>query len=556
MKETEFNLLDEPWIRVMDAQCRVRELSLTDVLLHAHEYQSLSGELPTQDVAVLRLLLAVLHTVFARMDMQGNPHRLEDKDEAVEFWQELWKNGKLPEQPIRTYLEQWHERFWLFHPERPFAQVAELTYGTGYEASKLNGEISESSNKKRLFSSYTGAEKEQLTYAQAARWLIHLNSVDDSAIKPSKEGKAASATGKLESAGTGWFGKIGLTVLKGETLFQTLLLNFVLDHTSEISVQQCPVWEREKITLDEAKEIPKIDNLAELYTIPSRKIKLIRAMDKVTGFYAIKGEFFSEEVGLIEPMTAWRKISKKNQADRLMPYMHQFGRQMWRDFSVLFSQTVDEGFKPQVVEWYNTLLGYENLALMLPKFICMETVGINYDSQKCKITNIFSDSLSLHAKILLELGKAWRSDIILEIEKCESLAQATGYLAENLYLAGGGNQSDAQSSKKQLRKIRDAAKEQLYYRLDMPFRTWLSSIDPDADGEKSRNLLEQWQKTAQKIAIDYAQEQADHASDTALIGHSIGRDGEKKRLYAAPKAMRIFRAAVSKIYKKFKEVNT
>lgn len=64
MKEIEFNLLDEKWILARKSDCTVDELSLTDALLKAHEYVELAGELPTQDVAVLRLMLAVLHTVF------------------------------------------------------------------------------------------------------------------------------------------------------------------------------------------------------------------------------------------------------------------------------------------------------------------------------------------------------------------------------------------------------------------------------------------------------------------------------------------------------------
>ena len=60
MKEVEFNLLEEPWIRVLCPDCTIQEVSLTRALLHAQEYTDLAGELPTQDVAVLRLLLAVL----------------------------------------------------------------------------------------------------------------------------------------------------------------------------------------------------------------------------------------------------------------------------------------------------------------------------------------------------------------------------------------------------------------------------------------------------------------------------------------------------------------
>ena len=63
MKEIEFNLLTEPWVRVRRPDNTVQEVSLTDALLHAQDYVDLAGEMPTQDAAVLRLLLAVLFTV-------------------------------------------------------------------------------------------------------------------------------------------------------------------------------------------------------------------------------------------------------------------------------------------------------------------------------------------------------------------------------------------------------------------------------------------------------------------------------------------------------------
>ena len=37
MKEVEFNLLEEPWIRVLLPDCGGREVSLTDALLHARD---------------------------------------------------------------------------------------------------------------------------------------------------------------------------------------------------------------------------------------------------------------------------------------------------------------------------------------------------------------------------------------------------------------------------------------------------------------------------------------------------------------------------------------
>ena len=39
MEQMEFNLLDEPWIRVMTEDCTVVERSLMQVLLNSHWYQ-------------------------------------------------------------------------------------------------------------------------------------------------------------------------------------------------------------------------------------------------------------------------------------------------------------------------------------------------------------------------------------------------------------------------------------------------------------------------------------------------------------------------------------
>ena len=122
MPETEkkFNLLDEPWIRTLTPEQTVREVSLTDALVNAHRYVGLAGELPTQDIAILRLLLAVLYAVFSRVDADGDEYPLESEDDALDRWAELWETGKFPKEPVAEYLSQWRERFWLFHPERPF----------------------------------------------------------------------------------------------------------------------------------------------------------------------------------------------------------------------------------------------------------------------------------------------------------------------------------------------------------------------------------------------------------------------------------------------------
>ena len=90
MQEIEFNLLTEPWVRVRLPDNTVQEVSLTDALVHAQEYMDLAGEMPTQDAAMLRLLLAVLFTVFSRVNEVGEPEPLEDEETALERWGALW----------------------------------------------------------------------------------------------------------------------------------------------------------------------------------------------------------------------------------------------------------------------------------------------------------------------------------------------------------------------------------------------------------------------------------------------------------------------------------
>lgn len=104
METMEFNLLQERWVRVRTQDCTVQEVSLTDALLHAHAYVDLAGEMPTQDAAMLRLQLAVLHTVFSRVDGNGVPAPFEEPRDALLRWSELWQLGHFPEQPIRDYL--------------------------------------------------------------------------------------------------------------------------------------------------------------------------------------------------------------------------------------------------------------------------------------------------------------------------------------------------------------------------------------------------------------------------------------------------------------------
>ena len=107
MEERAFNLCREPWICVLGRDYRVKKVSFVEVLTQSSRYLALAGETETQNIAVLRLLLALLHTVFYRQDEKGNSIPLDDNEEALRRWKAIWELGEFPKRPIEDYLEKW-----------------------------------------------------------------------------------------------------------------------------------------------------------------------------------------------------------------------------------------------------------------------------------------------------------------------------------------------------------------------------------------------------------------------------------------------------------------
>lgn len=539
MKATEFNLLREPWICVRTQDYAVQEVSLTDALLHAHEYVDLAGEMPTQDAAMLRLLLAVLHTVFSRVDANGTPAPFEETDDALLRWGELWQLGHFPEQPLCDYLDKWQDCFWLFHPERPFWQVPQAKIGTEYTAAKLNGELSESGNKLRLFSVYTGEGKSGLSYAQAARWLLSVNGYDDTSAKPKGKG--------LPSVGAGWLGKLGYIQAQGKNLFETLMLNLTfLQDGRKLWGDDCPCWELDIPRSAERTEIALPDSPAQLLTMQSRRLLLRREGERVTGFTLLGGDFFPRENAFAEQMTVWRnsdpKQSKKTGIRTFVPIRHDPSRQFWREFPAVFCEEGESVHKPGVVRWIEAL--QSNSELDRRRMVCFRISGMKYGDKDFFVNDAFSDSLTFQAGLLESLNKKWRGGIANEIENCEQAARIVGHLAQNLSLAAG-NSNDTDS---------ETARTQFYFMIDQPFRQWLRSIDPET--EEPIEKATEWQETAYRLAKELGGQMVEQAGTAAFVGHRISDKKDKSYLYTAPKAYNSFLYDLRKLYPKMDEGGT
>lgn len=553
--ETEFNLLDEKWILVRKSDCTTDELSLTDALLRSHEYTALSGELPTQDVSILRLLLAVLHTVFSRYTPEGEYKPVSSANEAMRRWKTLWDGGKFPEKPIREYLESQHEKFWLFHPELPFYQTKAAEKGTEYMASKMNGVLSESSNKVRLFSSCAGKSKDTLTYSEAARWLLYVNSYDDTSAKASQESK--SKENKLPSLQAGWLGKLGLITVRGNSLFETLMFNFIVVEPSnrEIWADEKPTWELEKPREKERCEIATPDNLAELYTIQSRRLILKHENNSVTGYSLLGGDFFDKVDAFIEPMTVWGKVKESEKTQiQFQPRRHNSSVKMWREFASVFASS--DGMRlPGVVSWIRQIRRIDK-----KRYSCFNIASVQYGGSDYFVNDIFSDSLTFHTDLLTEVGKRWQESISEEVGKCEDIARKLGKLAADIEIAAGSSPKDAPKS-----ATVSHVQEQYYYEIDVPFREWLLSIDPEweSGSHEEHECIRKWHEISRKIAESLGKELVNSAEASAVVGRFIevkdktttknknNENGGKRRVYlSAAGAFSKFMYSINFIYPK------
>ena len=512
----QFNLLYEPWITIRKKDSSRKEVSILGVFKEAHEFLALSGELPAQDTAILRILLAILHSVFNKF---AEPYSALDK------WAELWSAKQFPYEEIEQYLKGYEDRFYLIHPQAPFFQIPGLdtqAHFGPFNMAKLNGEVSESDHKARLFQHRSGDEKVTLSFAEAARWLLYFNAYAETFGKLEAKGKK----GKSDlSVGVGWLGKLGLITALGDSLFETLMLNFVLlDESGALWDRGRPIWEK-PVCFKERNAIAIPRNQAELLTLQSRRVLLENNGERVTAYRFISGDIFPKEESFSETMTAW-KFTKQpgDKTERYRPKTFQQSVQLWRDFASLVSQN-ESARMPGVVQWLKRLVEEkdENGDRLLPvdfKYFRFQTSSILYGTMQAVIADVFSDSISFNSELLSDLHRDWIPRIIDELETTENLVRHVGILAQNIAKAAGNKYGHAEREHG-LAQRHDAS-SQAYYRLDQPFRKWLESIEPKIEntGKMMDDKCGEWWGESQSIVRSLGKEIVSNCSPQALTGRN------------------------------------
>lgn len=520
MEEKLFNLQSEPWIKVLKEDNSQATVSLIDVFQHAHQYKGLSGEMTAQDIAVLRFLLAILYAVFVRQDEEGRTNLIQSDRDAAARWRKLWQRGSFPNEVIEIYLQGWSDRFWLFHPEHPFLQTPlkensfrvdadTIIMPTNKPVGSLVGNIAESSNKLRLF--LDRRIDRGIPFDEAARWLFFLSAFDTA---PAGAPGNPQTGQRLKGYGTGWLSKLGLVWVTGDTLFETLMLNFPL-YSESIVWNTCePEWEKSvkfepAALLDMAPPLPT--DLCKLYTMPFRSTRLIKDPDSalVTGYDLWSGKALSTENAFMEPMTIWRKST-----DGYLPKLHDPSRKMWRDFSAILPAGDQNEHVPGVIKWLADLS--ENTDVVLPP-LKLSMLGISYTNNTA-FEHIFSDTLMVNAKMLGKLSTAWQPRINEILQETNRLVYQLADLDRNLRKAAG----DGDDARKIERAVAGA-----FFALDEPFRLWLESVQPETDDMDTPRRA--WLHQAKRIIRQIGEEMALRAGPAAIVGRVLQEDVNTER---------------------------
>ena len=528
-----FNLLDEPWIRVTRLDGAPDEVSLLSLFREATDIAGIHGEIASQDTAVLRLLLAICH-------------RAMDGPEDLDVWEEYWRDpGSLGRDAV-DHLERHRERFDLRDPDRPFFQVAGIRAASG-KTSGLESLIADVPNGNPFFTTRIAEGLESISWAEAARWLVHVHAFDPAGIRSGAVGDPLAKKGRSFPIGTGWAGQIGTVTVMGENLERTLLLNTVVceeipDLVDVDPEEDLAPWEREP---DGPARAPAREPLGpvDCYTWQTRRVLLHGDDDGVTGLFLGNGDRAKPQNRYrVEPMTAWRYSepqSRKLKAPVYMPCKLPTDRAFWRGLSTLVTQlsppiTVKGAGKvtpyrsPGVVVFYRKLM--RRRIVSASGLIPLHAVGIEYGAQEAVVAELVDDVLSLPAGLLGQKNKRMLAVVRGAMEETEQVATALWVLARDLDRARGGSPDTGKDAGRR-------AAAAFYQVIDERFPRWLTSLDQeDPDRAHAR-----WRGLLRSEALEQQEALASAVPDTAFAGR-----GEGKNRKDVGRALLFFRHALNK----------
>lgn len=517
-----YNLITEPWIKVLDGKTNSEHMvSIKELLQNASDYRQLAGEMHAQDLAVLRLLEAILTTVYTRVDQNDEEYEWVTLDEQMHVqsyddeiegstllqvltktWNALYKEGSFSE-AVFDYLDK-NKGLFDFFGDRPFYQVTAEQYdnfvpdnkkiakGSGtVDLMQINRLISQSGNSVAIFSPKSANRKNKLTLDELVRWVITYQNFTGVTDKTKVKAKEKMSNSR------GWLYTLNPVYAQGKNLFETLMLNLLLFNPNKPAyTQQRPVWEEDlgeyvKRRLSQVKP----DNFAETYTVWSRLLHIEWQDGTPTIFSAGLPAFDSANAYDIEPMSTWRMNKKDENYYPATRQLSSIGIAMWRNFG----QYVDieghtESREPLTVAWLNYLKTKNEF--LNQQMINLHTSGIisNGGATSLMPAAEFDDNLRIEADVLFDETEDRKNAWPQRIEEMVDLNQEVGRKYYGFLMEVGrirfGPQGAADFA---------GRKSQTFYdNLNEPFENWLANLSGGDDRDKQQEL---WKKQLRQIAL-------------------------------------------------------
>lgn len=572
MSERHFNLVTDPWIKVIDDQNQEQEVSLETLFINAGHYRRLAGEMRSQDLAILRFILAILTTVYSRYNANDQPYdwiELDDQMRPVSFdddafdserkriekellatWHNFYRTSSFSK-VVTEYLHKNIQRFDLFDEETPFYQVTREQYdslvpknkaiakGKGTVAVKqMNRTISESNNKPDIFSPNTPTHKDDISLAALTRWLItyqNFTAVTDKTKVIAKEKFSVSK---------GWLYGLDPVFITGSNLFETLMLNLVLIPAtvkfSKQIIDQHPTWE---FSVDDYVQMRKDnyfpENIAQLYTIWSRVIHIEWNNERPTIFSAGLPKLDNENAAL-EPMTTWKLDKKDKKYKPQLRWLNSLGKAMWRNFGQYIRITNGEGIsnssqEPGIVRWLSRLKYERQIDRNLP--VHLTTVGLINDGNATSQSPAaeFVDEMQIKADVLFDDNKfnrnSWPQQIEDTVEVTNKVSSLVWRFASNAGGLRGLNDTGAFANKISAR---------FYDQLNHLFYEWLAGLTSEDNHDEKINS---WKEKVNEIALSTAAELLNTATPLEIRGKMNDKKEKIDNIFIY---YRIFRASVAK----------
>ena len=540
MDKKSFNLVTEPWIQVLDKNGNPKEVSLLDVFEDAASYQRLAGDMASQDLVILRLLVAILTTVYSRVDANGEVYEwltLDEKihvkeadeedyeyDDLVNTWQLLYKNGQFSKS-VAQYLKENSSKF-DFLGDDPFYQVNKEVYDQEVPANKkvsikspkgtvdikqINRTISESNNSPSIFSPKTRQTKNEVNMAQLVRWIITYQGFTGVTDKTKVNSK------KKFSVSAGWLYGLNPVFAQGENLFQTLMLNLVF--SEEYRVEK-PFWEFENAVeyIEFLKDEPFARDLSisTLYTLWSRMLHIEWIDDEPIIFTAGLPKLDSTEA-FVEPMTTWRRNKKTGEVYPATKHLADLTKAMWRNFGQYVRTTdsdeLEDMHEPEIIKWLRNV--QDNEYLPTDTSLTLRTTTLISDGNATSQSPVVevNDQFRIKADVLFDKNDKdyWPEDIENMIDLTQQVGKDFWIFTNNISKLRGLDGTD----------FADNSTAKFYESLNLPFLTWLASLRNDQ--ERTAKTVE-WKNILKKVAIIKAEEVLKNASPRDIIGQESSKE--------------------------------